>query len=79
MNEKKFKYYYVLIDGHIGGLRSCYSQHKYDNYSKAFEMFKILVEGYILINNTNVTLSIVGSNEDNTDMSVISYIRINNN
>lgn len=38
MNEKKFAYYYVAIEGRIGGLRSCYSQHKYENYSKAFEM-----------------------------------------
>lgn len=79
MNEKKFDYYYVTIDGRIGGLRSCYSAHKYENYSNAFEMYKILVEGYILINNTNVTLSIIGSNEGNTDMLVISYIKINNN
>lgn len=78
MNEKKFTYYYVAIDGRVGGLRTCYSQHKYDNYSKAFEMFKILVEGYMLINNTNVTLSVVGSNVDNTDMLVINYIKINN-
>lgn len=79
MNEKKFDYYYVTIDGRIGGLRTCYSQHKYENYSKAFDMFKILVGGYMLINNTNVTLSIVGSNEHNTNMTVISYIKINNN
>lgn len=78
MNETKYEYYYVTIDGRIGGLRSCYSAQKYENYSKAFEMYKTLVEGYILINNTNVTLSIVGSNEDNTDMMVISYIKINN-
>lgn len=79
MNEKKFEYYYVVIDGRIGGLRTCYSEHKYENYSKAFEMFKILVEGYILINNTNVTLSIVGSNEDNSNMMVFNYVRIDNN
>lgn len=79
MNEKKFDYYYVTIDGRIGGLRSCYSAHKYENYSKAVEMFKTLVEGYMLINNTDVTLSIIGSNEDNTNMMVINYIRINNN
>lgn len=78
MNEK-FDYYYVTTDGHVGGLRTCYTHHKYDNYSKAFEMFKILVEGYILINNTNVTLSIVGSNEDNNDMMVFNWVRIDNN
>lgn len=78
MNEKSFDYYYVTIDGRIGGLRTCYSVHKYENYSKAFEMFKTLVEGYMLINNTNVTLSIVGSNEDNTNMMVSNYIKINN-
>lgn len=79
MNEKKFEYYYVTIDGRVGGLRSCYSAHKYESYSKAFEMFETLLEGYMLINNTDVTLTIVGSNEDNTDMTVINYIRINNN
>lgn len=79
MNEKNFEYYYVTIDGRIGGLRSCYSVHKYENYSKAIEMFKTLVEGYMLINNTNVTLSIVGSNEDNTDIMVLNWIRIDNN
>ena len=79
MNEKKFEYYYVVIDGHVGGLRTCYSEHKYENYSKAFEMFKTLVGGYILINNTNVTVSVVGSNDDNTDMMVLNWVRINNN
>lgn len=79
MNEKKFKYYYVTIDGRIAGLRSCYSHHKYENYSKAFETFKILVKGYTLINNTNLTLSIVGSNKDNSDMAVLNWVRIDNN
>lgn len=78
MNEKKFDYYYVTIDGRIGGLRTCFSAHKYENYSKAFEMFETLVEGYMLINNTNVTLSIVSSNKDNTDMVVLNWIRIDN-
>lgn len=78
MNEKKFDYYYVTIDGHIGGLRTCYSVRKFENYSKAFEMLKTLVDGYMVINNTNVTLCIVGSNEHNTNMTVISYIKINN-
>lgn len=51
MNEKKYDYYYVTIDGRVGGLRTCYSAHKYDNYFKAFEMFETLVEGYMIINN----------------------------
>lgn len=78
MNEKNFNYYYVTIDGSIGGLRTYYSENKYENYSMAFEMFKILVEGYMLINNTNVTLTIIGSNVDNTDMAVLNWIRIDN-
>lgn len=32
MNEKKFDFYYVTIDGRVGGLRTCYSAHKYENY-----------------------------------------------
>lgn len=32
MNEKKYEYYYVTIDGPIGGLRTCYSGNKYENY-----------------------------------------------
>lgn len=77
MNENKFDYYYVTIDGHIGGLRGCFSEHKYETYSKALEMFKILVGGYILINNTNVTLSIIGTN-NYTDMVVLNWVRIDN-
>ena len=78
MNEKKFDCYYVTIDGSIDGLSTCYSGNKYENYSMAFEMFKILVQAYVLIINTNITLSVIGSNKDNTDMTVLNWIKIDN-
>lgn len=78
MNDIKYEYYYVVIDGRVGGLRSCYSEHKYETYSKALDMFNLLLDVYMLINNTNVTLSIVGSSADNTDMMTIDWVKVDN-
>lgn len=36
MNEKKYDYYYVTIDGRVGGLRTCYSANiviKYNGHN----------------------------------------------
>lgn len=75
---KNFECYAVYYDGYVMGehiTNAC----RFDDYFNAVKFYKKLARTYMLVENTNIEISLIGHTIDYKSVSVDNYIKINNN
>lgn len=78
MNENKFEYYYaVYYDGKVNG-ESINNACKYDDYFKALKFYKNLACTYMLIEDTDIQISLIEHTENFKSGLIDKYIKIDN-